>query len=239
MSWKLDSKQFTEITFKGYEPGSRTSKVSGLPILFYDHSKPFTKPIKFYDVYTGQNIVSKPKAYIIPKGWWKVIDILTLNGVKMERLEKDSIMEVNAFRIENLKAMPNAYEGHHKNTKVDGEWKKEKVPFLKGDYLIYLNQETNRYLVEMLEPMGDDSFLSWNFFDGVMQAKEYYSDYRWNPVAEKYLEKNPALREELEKKKKSDTTFANSTAAQLDFVFKNSTWYEPTHKRYPVFRVEE
>jgi hypothetical protein len=239
LSWKPDQKKFTEITFKGYAPGSKTSKVSGLPILFYDHSKPFTKPIKFYDVYTGQNIVSKPKAYIIPKGWWKVIDILTLNGVKMERLEKDSIMEVNAFRIENLKAMPNAYEGHHKNTKVDGEWKKEKVPFLKGDYLIYLNQETNRYLVEMLEPMGDDSFLSWNFFDGVMQAKEYYSDYRWNPVAEKYLEKNPALREELEKKKKSDTTFANSTAAQLDFVFKNSTWYEPTHKRYPVFRVEE
>lgn len=239
LSWKLDRKQFTEITFKGYEPGSKTSKVSGLPILFYDHSKPFTKQVKFYDVYTGQNITSKPKAYIIPQGWWKVIEILSLNKVKMERLEKDSVIEVNAYRIENLRAMPNAYEGHHKNTKVEGAWNKEKILFLKGDYIIHLKQATNRYLVEMLEPMGDDSFLSWNFFDGVMQAKEYYSDYRWNPVAEKYLNDNPALRKELEQKKETDSTFANNTAAQLDFVFKNSPWYEPTHKRYPVFRLEE
>lgn len=238
LSWKLDPKEFTEIDFKGYEPGFKTSLVSGLPVLFYDRTKPFTKKIKFFNTYTGQNIVSKPKAYIIPQGWWKVIDILTLNGVKMEMLKKDSIIEVNAFRIENLKAMPNAYEGHHKNTKVEGKWNKEKVPFLKGDYVIWLNQEANRYLIEMLEPMGDDSFLSWNFFDGVMQAKEYYSDYRWNPVAEKFLEQNPTLREELENKKKSDSTFANSSAAQLDFVFKRSPWYEPTHKRYPVFRIE-
>ena len=119
LSWKLDPKQFTEITFKGYESGSRTSKVTGLPILFYDHSKPFTKQVKFYDVYTAQNIVSKPKAYIIPQGWWKVLDILSLNKVKMERMKNDSVIEVNAFRIDNLKAMPNAYEGHYKNTKVE------------------------------------------------------------------------------------------------------------------------
>lgn len=239
LSWKLDPKQFTEITFKGYEPGSKTSLISGLPILFYDHSKPFTKPIKFYDVYTAQNIVSKPKAYIIPQGWWKVIEILSLNKVKMERIEKDSVIEVSAFRINNMKAMTNPYEGHYKNTKVEGEWKKEKIQFLKGDYVIYLNQEANRYLVEMLEPTGDDSFLSWNFFDGVMQAKEYYSDYRWNPVAEKFLDANPKLKEELEEKKKADSSFANSTSAQLNFIFKNSPWYEPTHKRYPVFRLEE
>ena len=239
LSWKLDPKQFTEIDFKGYETGSKTSQVSSLPILFYDHSKPFTKQVKYYDVYTGQNIVSKPKAYIIPQGWWKVIEILHLNKVRMERLKIDSLIEVNAFRIDNLKAMPNAYEGHHKNTKVEGTWNKEKIQFLKGDYVIYLNQETNRYLVEMLEPTGDDSFLSWNFFDGVMQAKEYYSEYRWNPVAEKYLDSHLALRQELESRKKSDSTFAKSTAAQLDFIFKNSPWYEPTHKRYPVFRLEE
>lgn len=238
LSWKPDPTQFTEITFKGYEPGSRTSKVSNLPILFYDHSKPFTKQVKFYNVYTAQNIISKPKAYIIPQGWWKVIEILSLNKVKMERMKNDSVFEVNTFRIDNLKAMPNAYEGHHKNTKVEGSWKKEEIKFLKGDYIIYLDQEANRYLVEMLEPTGDDSFLSWNFFDGVMQAKEYYSNYRWDPVAEKYLEDKPALREKLEERKKSDSTFANNASAQLDFVFKNSPWYEPTHKRYPVFRLE-
>lgn len=239
LSWKLDPNQFTNITFKGYEPGIRISKVTGLPILYYDHSKPFTKQVKFFDVYNAQNIVNRPKAYVIPQGWWKVIDILSLNKVKMKRLENDSVIEVTSFRIENLKSMPNSYEGHHKNTKVEGSWTKEKIQFLKGDYLIDVNQESNRYIVEMLEPMGDDSFLSWNFFDGIMQAKEYYSDYRWEPVAEKFLEENPALRAELEKKKKENSEFANSSSAQLNFVFINSPWYEPTHKRYPVFRIEQ
>ena len=34
------------------------------------------------------------KAYIIPQGWWKVIDLLKLNKVEMYQLKKDTIIEV-------------------------------------------------------------------------------------------------------------------------------------------------
>mgnify|MGYP006902997090 FL=1 len=55
--------------------------------------------------------------------------------------------------------------------------------------------------------------------------------------AAEILNSNPELRNELELKRKSDPVFAKDGGAQLDFVYKNSVYYEPTHKRYPVFRI--
>jgi hypothetical protein len=94
------------------------------------------------------------------------------------------------------------------------------------------------FLVETLEPEADDSYFKWNFFDAILQQKEGYSDYRWEDVAAKYLEQNPELRTKLEQKKKDDAKFAASTSAQLDFVYKNSPYYEPVHLRYPVYKLK-
>jgi hypothetical protein len=57
-------------------------------------------------------------------------------------------------------------------------------------------------------------------------------------VAAKYLEQHAALRQKLEEKKKGDPNFAASAEAQLDFVYKNSPYYEPGHMRYPVYRLK-
>jgi hypothetical protein len=110
---------------------------------------------------------------------------------------------------------------------------------LQGDYLVPLHQPADRYIVEMLEPTGDDSFFAWNFFDEVLQQKEGYSDHRWEEVAANWLRQHPELREKLEAKRQSDPAFAGNAAAQLDFVYRLSPWYEPVHLRYPVFRVPE
>ena len=115
----------------------------------------------------------------------------------------------------------------------------QQIRFLKGDYIIYLNQPANRYLVEMLEPTGDDSFFSWNFFDAVLQQKEGYSDYRWDDLAAEVLKKDPALKAKLDEKKKTDTKFAANASAQLYFIYINSPYYEPSHNRYPVYRISE
>ena len=90
----------------------------------------------------------------------------------------------------------------------------------------------------MLEPTGDDSFFSWNYFDAILQQKEGYSDYRWEQVAAQYLKTHPELRQQLEAKKKAEPEFANNSSAILNWVYKNSPYYEPAHMRYPVFRIE-
>jgi hypothetical protein len=237
LSWKVDSTRYDKISFMGYEAAYKTSEVTGMQRLYYDHSRPYTKEIKYLDYFIADKMVNKPKAYIIPQGWWAVVDLLKLNGVKMQRLLKDTMINVEVYRIEDYKTSQRAYEKHYRHYDVRVSSKPQAIQFLKGDYIIYTGQRADRFVVEMLEPAGDDSYFSWNFFDAVLQQKEGYSDYRWEDVAAEYLKQHPELKQQLEEKKRSDPKFAASAAAQLEFVYKNSPWYEPAHLRYPVYRL--
>jgi hypothetical protein len=149
------------------------------------------------------------------------------------------VIEVSAYHINSYKSFPKAYEKHHKNYEVSVSKMKEKIKFLKGDYIIKLNQASNRYIIETLEPTGDDGFFSWNFFDAILQQKEWYSDYRWDSIATRLLKEDKSLNNKFQQRKATDTLFANNAAAQLDFIYKNSQYYEAAHLRYPVYRIDK
>ena len=51
-----------------------------------------------------------------------------------------------------------------------------------------------------------------------------------------YLKKNPEAKAKLEQRRLTDTAFAKSGSAQLNFVFQNSPYFEPVNLRYPVYR---
>lgn len=237
LSWKIDTTRSTKITFKGYEQGFKPSDATGLQRMFYDHSKPYTREVSFFNTYKPENFIKKPTAYIIPQGWHNVIDLLKINNVQMKQFSNDSVIEVEAYRIIDYKSSPRPYEKHHRNSAVKTAIMKQKIKFLKGDYLIPMNQVANRYLIEMLEPTGDDSFFAWNFFDAILQQKEGYSDYRWDDLAAEVLKNDPELKKKLDEKKAADPKFAENGPAQLDFIYKNSPYYEPGHNRYPVYRL--
>jgi hypothetical protein len=237
LRWHVDTTQFSIITFKGYVSAYKPSEATGLQRMYYDHTKPYTRQIKFFNVFTPVNFITKPQAYIIPQGWHTVIDLLKLNKVNMVQLSKDTVMQVEAYRIDDYKSMPRPYEKHHKNSNVKTATSNQAIRFLKGDYVVAMNQPANRYIMEMLEPTGDDSFFAWNFFDAILQQKEGYSDYRWEDVAAQVLAANPALAEKLKQRREADAAFAKDGNAQLDFIYKNSPYYEPAHLRYPIYRL--
>jgi hypothetical protein len=237
ISWRLDKSRHTNYTFKGYESGTKPSAISGQPRLFYDRSKPFTATVPVYGYYTPERIISTPKAYVIPQGWWKVIERLQINGIRMRRLSQDSTFEVETYRIEDYSTAARPYEGHHANSNVKVSWQKQSLTFLKGDWYIPLDQPGNRFLMETLEPQAEDSYFAWNFFDAILGQKEGYSAYVFEDKAAAYLQTQPDLKKQLEQRVSTDSSFAKSGRAQLDFIYKNSPWYEPDHNRYPVFRV--
>ena len=237
LNFQIDSTRKDTITFLGYAAEQKKSDVTGMDRLFYNHDKPFAKQVNFYNYFTGQNMVTKPKAYIIPQGWHDVIDLLKLNNVTIVTLAKDTQLVVNAYRIEEYKTSPRAYEKHYRHSGTQVSSSEQKIQFLKGDCIVYTGQVYDRFLVEMLEPTGDDSYFSWNFFDAILQQKEGYSDYRWEDVAAKYLQQHPALQQAFTAKRLSDPKFAASASQQLEFVYKHSPYYEPAHMRYPVYRL--
>lgn len=237
VSWKPDTSRFDEVLFKGYQAGYKPSNVSGLPRLYYDRTKPFEKKIQYFNFYNARTTVTKPVAYMIPQGWWKVLDLLKLNKVTMRQLSKDTTIEVEVYRIDDYKTFPRQFEMHHLNTDVAVSKRKAIISFRKGDYYIPMNQPANRFLAEVLEPQGDDSYFAWNYFDAILWRKEGFSAYAFEDTAADYLAKHPDLKKQLELRKATDTAFANSASAQLDFVYKNSPYYEPEYLRYPVYRV--
>ncbi|HMU47952.1 MAG TPA: M14 family metallopeptidase [Chitinophagaceae bacterium] len=238
ISWKLDRSKFKEVIFKGYEAGYKASEVSGLQRLYYDRSKPYEKKIPIYNYFPATEFVSKPKAYIIPQGWWKVIELLKLNKVQMSQFKKDTALMVEVYKIEDYKTMPRQYEMHHLNSDAKLSIHTQTINFRKGDWYIPMNQEANRFLIETLEPNTTDSYFAWNFFDAILGQKEGFSAYAFEDIAADYLKQNPDLRNKLEEKRTADTAFAKNGGAQLNFVFENSPWYETAHMIYPVYRVK-
>lgn len=238
VSWVLNRNKTAEVSFTGFEAGRKPSEVSGLPRLYYDRSKPYTKQLKYYNYFDTKTAIHKPSAYIIPQGWWKVIDLLKINKVNMKPLAKDTTIEVEVYHIEDYKTAPRPYEMHHMNSDVKVSTSLQQVSFRKGDYYIPMNQVANRFLVEVLEPQADDSYFAWNYFDGILGQKEGFSGYAFEDIAADYLKQHPDVKSKLEQAKATDSTLAKSAAAQLDFVYRNSPYYEPAHMRYPVYRVK-
>jgi len=237
IAWQLDRSQWKEITFKGYQAGHKPSEVSGLPRLYYDRTKPFEKQVKIFNHFAVKTVVKRPVAYIIPQGWWKVIDLLKLNQVDMRPLKNDTSIEVEEYHIDDYKTAQRQYEMHHLNSDVKVSSIKQTLHFRKGDWYIPMNQAANRFLIETLEPQGEDSYFAWNFFDSILGQKEGYSGYSFEDIAADYLKNHPELKTKLDERRASDTAFARSANAQLNFVYQNSPYVEPDYLRYPVFRV--
>lgn len=237
IEWAIDSTQVSYINFKGYEGSYKASTVSGKPRLFYDRNKPFTKKIPFYGNYKATKFVTIPRAYIIPQTQWPVIELLKLNNITYAQFTKDTLIEVETYKIKDYKTSKSPYEGHYGHFSTQVTTQTEQLKCNKGDYYFSTQQNGVKYLVETLEPEAVDSFFNWNFFDTILQQKEGYSSYVFEDVAKKILDENPELKQIFEAKKKSDTTFAEDGAAQLDWIYKQTPYYEKAHLQYPVYRV--
>jgi hypothetical protein len=238
LDWEIDTTKTSTLKFKGYEGTMQPSDVTGFDRLKYDRTKPFTKDVVYQNYFKPTTAVTIPKAYIIPQGWWQVLDLLKLNKVEMRELQNDTIITVEYYKIETFDTRKTPYEGHyqHYNTKVVTSTKE--MAFRKGDVYINTNQTAFRYLLETLEPQAPDSFFNWNFFDTILQQKEGFSPYVWEDQAKELLMKNEALKTAFDTKKATELDFANSWYAQLDWLHKQSEHYEKSHLQYPIYRVK-
>ncbi|MGM0588539.1 MAG: M14 family zinc carboxypeptidase [Bacteroidota bacterium] len=234
LNWKLNREQFEDFAFQGFESELVPSKVTNQQRLHYDRESPYTKAIPFYNTYVAQTKVEKPQAYLIPQAWDGVIERLTFNGVQLERLEKDQTIEVQVLYLNDVETQNRPYEGHYLHSGVTVQADTVELQYYRGDYLVKTGQPVDRYLVETLDPRGIDSFFAWNFFDSVLMQKEYFSDYVFEDSAEEILKEKPWLKDSLQARITSDQEFANNHYAQLYYIYRNSKYYEDTHRRYPV-----
>ena len=237
LNWEIDTTKISILNFKGFEGETIKSDITGFDRLKYNRTKPFVKQVNYQNYFKPLIEVEIPSAYIIPQGWYNIIDLLKLNNVEMTMIKKDTLITVESYKIANYKTKQIPYEGHYLHYNTTLEKTEKSIHFFKGDYIIKTNQNAIRYLMETLEPQAPDSFFNWNFFDTILQQKEGFSPYVWEDKALEILSKKPKLQIAFNTKKSYDKDFANNWYAQLDWLHKQSVYYEKAHMQYPIYRI--
>lgn len=237
LNWELNKENYSLINFKGYRGKYKKSLLTGLDRFYYDRNDKFEEEIKYYNQFDPVLKVKAPEKYIVPQAWKEAIERIKLNNIQFETLERDSIIECEIYYITKLESYSRPYNGHFFHRTVETRSEIQKIQYYKGDMIIPVNQQGNNYILNVLEPLAPDSFFRWNFFDSCLDQREYFSSYVFEEKAIKLLEEIPGLKERFEAKRKADKKFRNNHRAQLDFIYKNSPYYEKSHKRYPVGRI--
>ncbi len=238
LEYALDSSKFQTIEFKGYGRGTDISPLTGEERPCYDYSKPFTTQIPFYDEYKASKVVTAPDFYLVPQAWSEVIDRLKINEIEMTRLPNDTIMEVEVYYIENLVRSTRPNNGHFFHDRFTTRKEVQSIQFFAGDYLVPVNQESNHFIVNQLEPEGPDSYFRWNFFDPCLEDREWFSPH---PVLEdriaRYLDETPSARKMLDDAISANPEMAGNRTAQMYFVYTRCGLANKWVNRYPVARV--
>lgn len=239
LNWEIDTTKNTTINFKGYEGEFIPSDITGADRLKFDRSKPFEKQVTYWNYFIPTLQVDVPEAYVIPQGWFTIVDRLRINDIKFQTFENDTIISVESYKINTYETRNAPYEGHYQHYNTSVKASNVDMTFSKGDIIVYTNQPGIRYLVETLEPQAPDSFFNWNFFDTILQQKEGFSPYVWEDRAKLVLAQYPKLQIEFNLKKSYEPEFANNWYAQLDWLHKQSKFYESAHLQYPIYRIKK
>lgn len=151
-----------KITVLGYEMEVIEKEGSRPQIRRTDKPKAYTVP--FFTDFVPKRSVSFPFGYLIPNADAEVIRKLLQHGLLVEKLTKPAKLEVESFRITEIKGAERLFQGHRMNS-VKGEYKSEEIEFTEGTLFISTAQPLGNVAAYLLEPESDDGLLVWNFFD--------------------------------------------------------------------------
>jgi len=239
LDWELDSNMVTPLSFKGHKAFYDTSKVTGQIQLFYDKAEIWERSIPYFNHMVATKTIQAPSFYLIPSAWQEVVELLAINDIEMKLLEEDTMMDITAYEIKDYHTAQSPYEGHyvHDHTSVETQYWHKNIQ-AESYYLVDVNQPKKRFIIETLEPEAPDSYFNWNFFDEILQQKEWFSSYVFDAKAEEML-KDPSIKKVYDEMMEKDPTFSLNSLNQLYFLYRNSEHYErERHMIYPVFRIE-
>jgi hypothetical protein len=239
IDWEQDTTKWDDLLYHGYRYEETTTPISGRKSGFYNHEKPYTETIRYYNYFNPSVTVTAPDAYIVPFAWEEVIERLAVNGAEMHQLKHDTVLTVETYYIESFEPARRATQGHYFNSKVKLRTVTQEIEYLKGDYIVPVNQRSNNYIVTMLEPQSESGFFAWNFFDSFLEGQDWYSVWGFESHLKELLDHDPALREAFEKAKSGDAKVATDPVAQLQWLYQNTplSELEKRTRLYPVGRL--
>jgi hypothetical protein len=227
------------VLFKGYEAEFPQSEVTGLPRLKYNINRPYQRFIPFFNEYVAKDSIDIPNYFVVGGQCKSIIERLKLNNIQFTVIAKDTFLKVENDQVSSFESYKQPYEGHFYHNELTSSNYISLKEFKAGDIIVPIQQKNQRFMLSTLIPQAEDSYFRWNFFDSYLQQKEYFSAYVFEEKAAEILRNNPVLKEKFEAMKIQNPNFKSSAREQLDFIYRNSVYFEKSYHQLPVFRSVE
>ncbi|WP_035385549.1 M14 family metallopeptidase [Ferrimonas futtsuensis] len=220
--------------FKGIGYTAEISEVSGAQVIRWN-GQPKLYPNLPVTGRTRPGIHrARPAAYYIPPQWQQVVERLQLHGIHMSQLSEPVTQALSSYRLQHQFAEKD-YEGRQRVSVTATEhFGRHTLP--KGTWRVSTDQPLGALAIQLLEPEAPDSLLQWGLFNPIFTRTEYIEDYAIEPMAQKMLDSDPALKKVFAKKLAEDPSFANNPQARLRWLYENSSYYDAKYRQYPVLR---
>ncbi|RXS98163.1 peptidase M14 [Silvibacterium dinghuense] len=239
--------QTTPFLFHGYKYTRQLSEVSGTMWVKYSH-EPWDVSLPMATGFKITASTTPPAAYIIPRQWTHVIDVLAAHQVEIKRTTAAWTGKVDTYRCSGMQWNRAPFEGHHPIFAGEGSTEPgkfgqcdlvtETITYPAGSAVVELNQRLSKVAIEWLEPAAPDSAMAWGFFDPIFEQKEYGEAYVLEKLARKMMAEDPKIKEEFERKVQADPIFAADPMARLEFFYERSPYYAANRVgQYPVGRL--
>ena len=221
--------------FRGMRSKFEFSEISRDLRTIYSN-EPVNFPVPYFEEVIAIDSVKIPKYYFIPQAWTKVIDVLKAHGVRMWTLKSSVTGAIETYKFSDVQWQEHPFEGRHP-VKFKSEAFSEVRTFPAGTVVVPTAQRTGKVVMNLLEPNGPDSFVAWGFFDAIFEQKEYGESYVVEKLARDMIAKDPALEKEFSAKVATDSVFAKSPTARLNFFYQRSPYWDTAIGVYPVARA--
>jgi hypothetical protein len=227
------------IEFRGYAYTRTPSAISGGLVTRYDPTRPEIWRVPLYDEVTPALSVEAPRGgYIVPAGYVALVEAkLALHGIESRRVAAaQPKLDVQTFRATKVTRAAATFEGRT-TVALEGAWKPETRDLPAGSLFVPIAQSRARLAMALLEPGAPDALVTWGFFNGVFERKEYMEGYVAEKAAEEMLAADPELRKAFAQRLAAEPDFARDPALRLDFFFRRHPAFDERFNLYPVYRV--
>ncbi len=233
LAWKASEEPRT-FELAGVEWRVEPSEISGgQKVTWTGKATTVEVPLMATDV--PDKTAKRPKAYWIPRPWSDVVERLAVHGIEMEVLAEARELDVEMYRLEEPVFAATPFEGRIR-VSATPVVEKRRETFPAGSVRVPTDQPLGDLAMLLLEPESPDSFFQWGFFHGVFQRTEYVEGYVMEPMAERMLAEDPALKAEFEKKLADDEEFAGNPRERLQWFYRKTPFFDERWRLYPVAR---
>ena len=246
LDWKTPEAPLRTVEVLGVEWRTSTSALSGGTRIEYTGA-PRTWTAPKLDASVPAATARRPRAYWVPPAWSDVIERLTLQGLRVEPQTASRQVDVEMYRIREPKLAAQPFEGRVAVTaRFEAERRSE--TFAPGSVRVPADQPLSDLLMLLLEPASPDSYFAWGFFHAVLQPTEYVESYVMEPMAERMLAEDPALRgaflkwqaegarNPAQKVRRADEAFMQDLNPQLQWLYERTPYFDERALLYPIGR---